>query len=54
MFHVMHKENEIIMCQDDEVNENKKKGFQLYSGSTSEKNALEMARRLEEQMSKEK
>ncbi|WP_161798245.1 hypothetical protein [Aneurinibacillus tyrosinisolvens] len=48
MYHVMIKENEAIVCEDQDINENKKNGYQLYSGSSSIKNANEMAERLRE------
>jgi hypothetical protein len=49
MYHVMISEKNVIVCQDEQVEEHKKAGYKLYSGSSSEKTALDMAKRLLEE-----
>ncbi|WP_161798307.1 hypothetical protein [Aneurinibacillus tyrosinisolvens] len=49
MYHVMISENNVIVCKDGRVDEHKKAGYKLYSGSSSEKTALDMAKRLSEE-----
>jgi hypothetical protein len=49
IYHIMISDTNVIVCKDIQVEEHKKAGYKMYSGSSSEKTALEMEKRLTEE-----
>lgn len=52
MYHVMISDNNVIIIRNGQIEEYKKAGYRLRCGSSSEKTASEMAKRLAEEILK--